>query len=57
MIGRTYEARDLRIASAVQARRKLQDFITELWKERGLEWTDDGPIYSKGRNRYEKTQI
>lgn len=40
MIGRTYEARDLRIANAVLQRERLQIYLTDLWTKRGVIWQD-----------------
>ena len=38
MIGRTYEARDLRIANAVLQREVIQKYLTNLWIKKGIVW-------------------
>ncbi len=40
MIGRTYEARDLRIANAVLQRERLQKYLTDLWTKKGIVWNE-----------------
>ena len=41
MIGRTYEARDLRIANAILQREKLQKYLTDLWAKKGVTWENE----------------